>query len=333
MGGRAGMRVATATMAVALCGPALSVLAGGDPPAAFKRYFPKSRFPALDAPDYVTAAEADTPGDAWVLGVVVEGRALAYELNLLTRHEVVNDTIAERPVAIVWCPLANSVGVYDRRVGGRELEFEPSGVLMHGSIVFQDRETESFWPLLQERALYGPLEGRRLTRLPGAVKVRFDDWVRKHPDTLVWSLHGQEHLPRNPMMRYLASALGYDGLVARDGRLATKDLVFGFLREGKPYAAAAEGLAGGSVFDLPGGGQVFLYRPDGAALHPSTRAYSSADGFVRQGGAWLDRGTGARFDARRGSFAGDAVPPAVEGFDAFWYVWSLHYPDTVLLGR
>jgi Protein of unknown function (DUF3179) len=305
---------------------------GGDPPAGFKRYFPKERFPSLDAPVYVKAAEADTPPDAWVLGVVVEGQARAYELNLLTRYEVVNDRIGERPVAIVWCPLANSGVAYDRRVGDRELRFEPSGVLMHGSIVIQDKETESFWPLLHEKSLYGPLEGRSLTRIPGVVKARFADWVREHPDTLVWSLYGQEQLSPNPMMSYLASSSGYRGTLAEDARLATKEPVFGFLRQGTPFAVAASDLAGGRSFAVKGG-SVFLYRSSGAALNETTRAFASTRGFALKGGAWLESGTGARFDPAAGRFRGTDVPSALEGFDTFWYVWSLNYPGTALLGR
>lgn len=305
--------------------------ADGDPPAGFKRYLPRGRIPSQDEPVYVKAAEADTPADAWVLGVVVEGQPRAYELNLLTRHEVVNDRIAGRPVAVVFCPLANSVAVYDRRVAGRELRFEPSGVLMHGSIVMQDKETDSFWPLLHEKALYGELLGQGLERVPGATKARFADWVREHPDTLVWSLHGHQFLSPNPMLRYLASSYGYSGMLAEDQRLATKEPVFGFARSGQHYAAVASDLSDGRVFRLSGE-SVLLYRPPGATLNDATRAWTSRSGFVREGERWVEIGTRARFEPARAGFVG-GEPAAIEGFDTFWYVWSLNYPDTALLGR
>jgi hypothetical protein len=305
--------------------------ADADPPAGFKRYLPRGRIPSLDEPVYVAAKDADTPGDAWVLGVVVLGQARAYELNLLTRHEVVNDRIAGRPVAIVFCPLANSVAVYDRRVAGRELRFEPSGVLMHGSIVMQDKETDSFWPLLHEKALYGELLGLGLERIPGVAKVRFAEWVRQHPDTLVWSRNGHQFLSPNPMLRYLASSYGYGGTLAEDQRLATKEPVFGFSRGGKRYAAAAADLAGGRVFRLAGE-SVLLYRPPGATLNDTTRAWASPRGFAPDGASWVENGTRARFDPALSGFAGGGAA-AVEGFDTFWYVWSLNYPDTALLGR
>jgi len=326
-------RTALLALAAVLWAPSVTLSAGDDPPAPLQRYFPKSRFPALDGPLYVEARDADTPRDAWVLGVVVDGQARAFELNLLTRYEVVNDRIGDRPVAVVWCPLANSAAIYDRRVGDRTLEFEPSGMLMYGSIVFEDRETESYWPLLQERALYGPLEGRVLTRIPGAVKARFADWVAQHPDTLVWSLRGHQHLSPNPMAEYLASSEGFRGTSAEDPRLPTKEPVFGLLVGERAYAAATRDVEGGRVFDLPDGRSLFLYRPAGAALQDTTRAFVSTGGLEFQGASWVETGTGARFDPETGTFSPGPGPEPHEGFDTFWYVWSLHHPGTALLGR
>lgn len=323
------MRGAT-SLALALL--AVAAAPAQEPPAGFQRFFPRGHIPTLDAPQYVPAKEAEVPPDAWVLGVVVDGRALAYELNLLTRNEVINDRVGDRPVAIVYCPLANSLAVYDRRVGGRELHFEASGVLRHGAIVVQDRETDSYWPLLDSRALYGPLLGTELAKLPGATRARWADWVRDHPDTLVWSLFGQERLDANPMARYLASSLGFRGMMAKDDRLATKDPVFGFARGARHWAAPAAALEGGRAFPV-GGEWVFLHRPRGAALNDVTRAFVSAAGFARDGDAWVEKGSGARFDPARRAFGGATAPAEVDGFDTFWYVWSLTFPDTALLGR
>ena len=73
-----------------------------DLPAEFKQIIPRGRIASVDAPAFVSAAEAEIPGDAWVLGVVIDGQAKAYDLNLLNRHEIVNDRFGELPVAAVW---------------------------------------------------------------------------------------------------------------------------------------------------------------------------------------------------------------------------------------
>ncbi len=156
--------------------------------------------------------------------------------------------------------------------------------------------------------------------------------MRDHPDTLVWSLFGQQRLDANPMARYLASSLGFRGMVAKDERLPTKEPVFGFEVKGRRWAAAASLLEGGRAFPI-GEEWVLLYRPPRAALNDVTRAFVSRTGFVREGESWVERGSGARFDAAAGSFLGPDAPDPIEGFDTFWYVWSLTFPETGLLAR
>lgn len=73
-----------------------------DLPDDFRQLLPRGRIASVDQPEFVSAAEAEIPGDAWVLGVVHDGQAKAYSLNLLNRHEVVNDELGGRPIAAVW---------------------------------------------------------------------------------------------------------------------------------------------------------------------------------------------------------------------------------------
>jgi hypothetical protein len=68
----------------------------------FERLLPRGAIAAVDEPEFVSAADARIADDAWVLGVEIEGQARAYSLNLLNRHEIVNDTIGENPIAAVW---------------------------------------------------------------------------------------------------------------------------------------------------------------------------------------------------------------------------------------
>ena len=73
-----------------------------DLPESFRQLIPRGRSPAIDEPRFVRAAEAAIADDAWVLGVVIAGQAKAYSLNLLNRHEVVNDRFGDLPIAAVW---------------------------------------------------------------------------------------------------------------------------------------------------------------------------------------------------------------------------------------
>lgn len=83
----------------------LAMLAGRQSdqmPQGFQQVLPRGAIPAVLDPHYVPADEARVAPDAWVLGVVIDGQPLAYSLNLLNRHEVVNDRVGETDFAAVW---------------------------------------------------------------------------------------------------------------------------------------------------------------------------------------------------------------------------------------
>ena len=73
-----------------------------DTPEGFEQILQRGQIASVDSPVYVTAEEADIPDDAWVLGAVIEGQAIAFSVNLLNSHEVVNDKIGDTAFAAVW---------------------------------------------------------------------------------------------------------------------------------------------------------------------------------------------------------------------------------------
>jgi hypothetical protein len=223
--------------------------------------------------------------------------------------------------------------VYGRHYAGRDLRFEASGGLLHAALVMRDKETGSYWPILAGEAASGKLEGTRLLELPGGTKVQWKDWRRAHPDTLVLSVGGAEHVENNPYDQYFASDSGFREAAAKDKRLPTKEPIWAFDLNGRRFAVPFRTFEDGDTFRA-GEEWVFLHRPKSAAVYFSSRAFASATPFVRRDGAWLHEASGARFDAAQGTFvggsSGDLRP--LRGFDTFWYMWSLTHPDTVVLG-
>ena len=64
----------------------------------------KDGIPAILNPEFISAAEAMRqmgPSER-VMGVSVNGDHRAYPLNLLSRHEIVNDTVGDMPIAVTW---------------------------------------------------------------------------------------------------------------------------------------------------------------------------------------------------------------------------------------
>ncbi|MGP1355283.1 DUF3179 domain-containing (seleno)protein, partial [Roseicyclus sp.] len=120
--------------------------------------------PAIDDPEFLPAAEEDrlSPREP-VMTLAPEGEpARAYPLRYLTWHEIVNDVVAGRPVAVTFCPLCNTALVFDRRVDGEVLSFGVSGNLRHSDMIMFDRETESWWQQAVGEGIVGEHAGARL---------------------------------------------------------------------------------------------------------------------------------------------------------------------------
>ena len=71
-------------------------------PEGYRQMLPRGGIPAIDEPQWVAASEANIPGPAYVFGIVVEGQARAFSINLLNTHEVVDDKIGATAYAAVW---------------------------------------------------------------------------------------------------------------------------------------------------------------------------------------------------------------------------------------
>ncbi len=161
---------------------------------------PVDGLPALTGPAVLDAASSNFAGDRRrgkylvgrdrVIGVAVGGEARAYPLRVLVWHEVVNDTLGGRPIAVTYNPLSEGAAVFDREVGGETLEFGVSGLLYQSNLLMYDRRPggrgESLWSQLLARAVCGPAAraGARLDALPFSL-AEWEEWARLHPETTV----------------------------------------------------------------------------------------------------------------------------------------------------
>lgn len=65
---------------------------------------PRDGIPAIDNPQFLGPDEADDfyDADELVIGVEFEGDARAYSVPFLSGHEIVNDTVGGRKIAVTW---------------------------------------------------------------------------------------------------------------------------------------------------------------------------------------------------------------------------------------
>lgn len=65
---------------------------------------PRDAIPAIDNPQFLTSQEAEeeyAPNEL-ILGVEFDGDARAYSTSFLSSHEIVNDTVGGRKIAVTW---------------------------------------------------------------------------------------------------------------------------------------------------------------------------------------------------------------------------------------
>jgi hypothetical protein len=220
--------------------------------------------------------------------------------------------------------------VYGRQYDGKDLRFEASGGLMYAALVMRDKETDSYWSIMTGDAIAGDLKGTPLEEWPLGEKAQWKDWAARHPDTLVLSVGGEEHVENNPYDNYFASDSGFRDIAARDRRLETKTPIYSFQLGEEKFAVPFSAFEDGAVFRAAGR-EIFLYRPGGVAFFFSTLAFQGAEGdFAREGDGWRNTSSGGQFDPEQGRFKDSSVK-RLHGFDTYWYMWSLTHPDTQVL--
>ncbi|MBK8033626.1 MAG: DUF3179 domain-containing protein [Chloroflexi bacterium] len=315
---------------------------------------PRDGIPPIDNPTFESIAEASTwlQPQSPVIAFTLEGVARAYPLAILTRHEIVNDIVADVPVAVTFCPLCNSAVVFERTVAGQVLRFGVSGLLRNSDLIMWDDLTQSWWQQFTGEGIVGTYTGTQLTLLPSQV-VGFGAFVEQYPDGEVLSRNGRTYAT-NPYVGYDSSALPFLFRGELDERLFATERVLGALIAGEavayPFPVLAEAIV---INDTVGGRAVVAFWQPGAtsALDQSNIDASRDVGMAALYRRELDGqiltfsidAAGTIRDDQTGS-AWNVFGTAVEGallgsqlrqelaFPHFWFAWAAFRPETRIYG-
>ncbi len=189
----------------------------------------KDGIPSIDKPTFKPVAEVELAPTVPVISVQINDDARAYPLGILMSHEIVNDRIGGKKVAVTYCPLCNAAIVFDAKVGDRELDFGTTGNLRNSDLVMYDRQTESWWQQFLGEAIIGDYTGTRLKMLPsrieafGRFKKRFPNGQVLNPDR-TFGGYGS-----NPYVGYDSSRYPflYKGDLPKDMRATARIVVVG----------------------------------------------------------------------------------------------------------
>ena len=304
--------------------------------------------PALSDPVLVQPSDPDAaylrPHDR-VIGIEADGEYIAIPHNILWWHEIVNFNTLEPALSVTYCPLTGSSIVFDRTsVGG--VEFGVSGLIFNNNLLMYDRATDgetSLWPQMMRGARCGPRDGQALQMYP-ATEMRWDGWVRLHPETRVIS--GETGFIRDYDVYPYGS---YEGVndertlypnFAFDRRRPPKERVLGIPFDDGGGIAFPFGLldAGGPrvVHEVADGEPVVVFWSSEAQA--ALAFWSSLDGqpltFEVRDGRYVDVESGTKwgFDGLglSGAMAGRRLPQIHEAYVAFWFAWATFTVDSEL---
>jgi hypothetical protein len=325
--------------------PYSEVLSGGPP---------KDGIPAIDNPQTISVSEADEwlePVEPIVL-VRVGGEARAYPIQILMWHEIVNDTLGDKPLLVTFCPLCNTAIAFERVFDGQTFDFGTTGRLRYSNLIMYDRQTETWWQQATGDAIAGEYAGAQLPFYPASI-VSWADFKAVYPNGTVLSRETgfSRNYGRNPYLGYddvnqspfLYRGKETPGQLVPMARVLTLDL------GGEAVAYPYEILSSlGAINDTVGGQRLVVFWAEGTASAldsaqiPDGRdvgaavAYSAeVDGqlltFEVADGVFRDKETGSEWD-----ILGRAVSGTLQGaqltelpaINHFWFSWAAFRPET-----
>ncbi len=270
--------------------PTEEIKRGGPPPDGI---------PSIDNPQFTKAGAVDyLEDDDMVIGLSRDGVTRAYPFRILIWHEIVNDTVAGKHIAVTYCPLCATAMVFKREYGDRTLTFGVSGLLYNSDVLMFDRETKSLWSQLGLKAVSGEYVGTEMEWISSR-QMTWEAWRERYPESEVLNLDtGHRRDYRNlPYQSYFESPATMFSYERNRDDIEPKELVVGVRHEGAEKAYWIEGIPHNKpVEDTIGGAPV--------AFH---------------------------YDADSGLFEiHDAEGNPIPVVHSYWFAWQAFYPDTEL---
>ncbi len=146
--------------------------------SAERRWAPARLFPPVEQPSHVAAEASSWPDGTPVLGLVVGTEVRAYPLTLLAWHQVANDRLGGRALAVTYCPLRDCARAFEAETGG--LRF--AGLAQYNALL-EAQPGDAWFAQRNGERVAGPA-AVRLEPVEG-VRTSWGAWRAAHPTTTV----------------------------------------------------------------------------------------------------------------------------------------------------
>jgi len=113
----------------------------------------------------------------------MNGRAVAYPIEIMGYHHQVYDTFGSSRVMITYCIVCRTGRAFSPLVNDKPVNFRLVGMTQYNAM-FEDPETRSWWMQATGEAVAGPLKGQQLTEIP-IEQMTLAAWIDRYPNTTI----------------------------------------------------------------------------------------------------------------------------------------------------
>jgi len=132
---------------------------------------------------FATASADTTDKNKLVIGVVINGEAKAYPIQIIGYHHYILDTVGHNAVMVTYCTVCRTGRVYSPFVNGAKQSFRLVG-MDHFNAMFEDAATGSWWQQATGKAVAGPLKGSVVKEVPFR-QLTLAAWLREYPASYI----------------------------------------------------------------------------------------------------------------------------------------------------
>ena len=283
---------------------------------------------------FMIAADDTTKRNKLVIGVVINGVARAYPIQIIGYHHQVMDTLAKTPIMVTYCTVCRTGRVYSPLINGKKANFRLVG-MDHFNAMFEDAATGTWWQQATGKAIAGPLKGASFTQIPFQ-QLSLGAWLRAYPTSEVMQ-------PDTDFKKDYSDLAKYDNgtvkssLEKRDSASwKPKSWVVGVLYHNTAKAYDWNQLINAKVINdavasLP---ILLTVENDGASFHVFNRVVNNQTLFFNKAdhGLITDNNTRSTWNAD-----GLCIDGAMKGqklkteqcYQEFWHSWSTFHPNTL----
>ena len=282
---------------------------------------------------FVPATIDTTNKNKLVIGVVINGEAKAYPIQIIGYHHQVMDTIGYTPVMVTYCTVCRTGRAFSPFVNGKMESFRLVG-MDHFNAMFEDATTKSWWQQATGKAIAGPLKGTALREIVSK-QLTLESWLREYPNSYILQ-------PDTTFKKDYKDLAGYDkgtlksGLEKRDSvSWKPKSWVIGVVHNHIAKAYDWNELVKNKVInDSIEGLPVLLgLERDTASFHVYDRRVKGTILIFQKGSndVFTDENTNSTWNMDgvciNGTLKGERLNP-VQAYQEFWHSWSTFHPNT-----